>query len=208
MSRVSRKEDLFFQKFREFSARMVDAGELFDGLFNTYPQGAGAKIARIKEIEVQCDDLVRDIMTTLYQSFITPFDREDITEITGELDEIVDGLEGVSARLGLYDIDRVRPEAIELSRLTLRAIRRLNDAFDNFSNYKRDPSVVEALIETADIEDRGDKVYRGALGNVFREKGDPIETVKWKSLLDKMEDTLDACKAVASAVLAVIVKNA
>ena len=139
---------------------MVDAGELFDGLFNTYPQGAGAKIARIKEIEVQCDDLVRDIMTTLYQSFITPFDREDITEITGELDEIVDGLEGVSARLGLYDIDRVRPEAIELSRLTLRAIRRLNDAFENFSNYKRDPSVVEALIETADIEDRGDKVSR------------------------------------------------
>lgn len=67
---------------------------------------------------------------------------------------------------------------------------------------------MEALIETADIEDRGDKVYRGALGNVFREKGDPIETVKWKSLLDKMEDTLDACKAVASAVLAVIVKNA
>jgi predicted phosphate transport protein (TIGR00153 family) len=144
----------------------------------------------------------------LESSFITPFDREDINMLVRELDHIADGMDNAAARFELYDIDDMRPEAIQMSNLTLRACEELKDLFDHFENFKKDPVVREKMHTVGTIEDEGDAVSRQGLANIFREQTDAIEVLKWKSLIDTMESTVDSCKGVANVVRSVLMKNA
>ena len=118
MSRVSRKEDAFFLMFQEFSKMTSEASELFLEIVENYDK-LSYRIPEIKEFETRGDEMVNKIITTLNSSFITPFDREDISALALKMDDIVDGLENVSARFKLYDIDEMRSEAIEMAKLIL-----------------------------------------------------------------------------------------
>ena len=207
MSRVSRKEDVFFRLFKEFSALNVEAAELFLAIVGDYAENS-YRIPELKEYETRGDEMVRRMLSTLNSSFITPFDREDINSLAKRMDDVIDGLENVSARFQLYDIDAARPELVEMAKLIVEATISLDEAFAKFSDFKKDPSILEDTKRTHEAEDRGDVVYRGALATIFREDLPPVEVIKWKSLLDKTEDTLDACKNIASEITNVIVKNA
>ena len=125
-----------------------------------------------------------------------------------ELDHIADGIDNVTARFDLYDIDAMRSEAIQMADLTLRASKELEELFEHFENFKKDPAVREKMHTVGTIEDEGDTVSRHALANIFREHNDAVDVIKWKSLIDTMEATVDSCKAVANVVRSVLMKNA
>ncbi len=208
VSRVSRKEDEFFDMFKEYSLLIVEAGRLYAEYVHGYPEPKN-QMDKVKDCETNGDHMVRRILETLDSSFITPIDREDINELAKSMDDIIDNIEGVSARFSLYGVETMRPEAIEMCDLTVSAIGALNKAFGLFANYKRDSdAVVSLLAEVGAFEDNGDAVYRNALGTIFRGNNGAKEIIKWKSLLDKMEDALDSCKAVATIMRNVIMKNA
>ncbi|MCH4083972.1 MAG: DUF47 family protein [Olsenella sp.] len=206
MSRVSRKEDAFFLMFQEFSKMTSEAAELFLDIVQNYDK-LSYRIPELKEYETRGDEQVSKIMTTLNNSFITPFDREDISSLALKMDDILDGLENVSARFKLYDIDHMRPEAIEMAKLILEATLDLDHAFAKFPDFKKDESLLKETKAANDAEDRGDVVYRDGLATIFRSDLHTVDILKWKSLLDKMENTLDACKNVANEIQNVIVKN-
>ena len=206
MSRVSRREDEFYSMFSEFSALIVSTAKLFVSYMESFPSSEDYEV-QIKNYETLCDDQVGKIISTLNTSFITPFDREDISRLALLMDEIADGIESVSAHLSMYDIKEMCPEAVQVAHLILFASEELQKAFDRLPDYHKDDSVIRHTRSTNEYEDQGDVVYRNALSSIFRNVDDPIEVLKWKSLLDRLESTLDACKHVANAVQNVIVKN-
>ena len=203
MSRVSRREDAFFSMFSEFSVLTVSAAKLFVSFIENFPDDEDLA-AQITNYESLCDDQVGKIISTLNTSFITPFDREDISELALLMDEIVDGIESVTAHIDMYDISEMRPEAGQMAHLISEELQK---AFDRLPDYHKDDSVIEHTRATNGYEDQGDVVYRNALSTIFRNVTDPIEVIKWKSLMDRLESTLDATKHVANAVQNVIVKN-
>ena len=202
MSRVSRREDEFYSMFSEFSALIVSTAKLFVSYMESFPSSEDYEV-QIKNYETLCDDQVGKIISTLNTSFITPFDREDISRLA----LLMDGIESVSAHLSMYDIKEMRPEAVQVAHLILFASEELQKAFDRLPDYHKDDSVIRHTRSANEYEDQGDVVYRNALSSIFRNVDDPIEVLKWKSLLDRLESTLDACKHVANAVQNVIVKN-
>lgn len=206
MSRVSRREDEFYSMFSEFSALIVSTAKLFVTYIESFPSSEDYEV-QIKNYETLCDDQVGKIISTLNTSFITPFDREDISRLALLMDEIPDGIESVSAHLSMYDIKEMRPEAVQVAHLILFASEELQKAFERLPDYHKDDSAIRHTRSANEYEDQGDVVYRNALSSIFRNVKDPIDVLKWKSLLDRLESTLDACKHVANAVQNVIVKN-
>lgn len=206
MSRVSRREDEFYSMFSEFSALIVSTAKLFVSYIESFPSSEDYEV-QIKNYETLCDDQVGKIISTLNTSFITPFDREDISRLALLMDEIPDGIESVSAHLSMYDIKEMRPEAVQVAHLILFASEELQKAFERLPDYHKDDSAIRHTRSANEYEDQGDVVYRNALSSIFRNVNDPIDVLKWKSLLDRLESTLDACKHVANAVQNVIVKN-
>ncbi len=207
MSRVRHIENQFYDKFIELAHEVAACAVVFRDITHDWPASRG-RIPEVKDYEIRCDAIMRETLTLLENSFITPFDREDINLLVRELDHIADGMDNVSARFDLYDIGDMRPEALQMADLILRASNELQDLFDHFENFKKDPVVREKMHTVGTIEDEGDTVSRQALANVFREHTDAVEVIKWKSLIDTMEATVDSCKAVANVVRSVLVKNA
>ena len=207
MSRVRHVENQFYDKFIELSHEIASAAEVFAAIAHDYPALKG-RIPEVKDYEVKCDAITRETLTLLENSFITPFDREDINLLVRELDHIADGMDNAAARFDLYDIDAMRPEAVRMADLTLQACRELEELFEHFENFKKDPVVREKMHTVGTIEDEGDTVSRQGLANIFREHNDAVEVLKWKSLLDTMESTVDSCKGVANVVRSVLMKNA
>src|SRR6202011_4155852 len=72
------------------------------------------QVQSIKAIEHQGDEITHSILTKLNQTFITPFDREDIHELCSQLDDIIDLIDAAASRFVLYRVDAVRPGTIEL----------------------------------------------------------------------------------------------
>ena len=89
MSRVSKKEDMFYGLLKDFSKRIVDVANTYEELVTTWPN-ENDLVAKLTAAEDECDKAAGHIFDELNTSFITPFDREDLTNLTSFMDETVD----------------------------------------------------------------------------------------------------------------------
>ena len=206
MPRV-KKEDIYYTLLKKLSGILVSAGEEYVTVMSGFPQ-TYTRLARMKLLETQADECVRDIMTRLYTSFITPFDREDIGELALAMDDVGDPMEAVTLRLDLSNVDDMRPAAIELAELTLVAVREMQEMINHLPDYKRDELVMEKAIAISHVEDGGDTVYENALRELFREdETRGKESLAWLRIYDRMEHCLDICDKAAGVVRNVVLKS-
>lgn len=208
MSRVKRREDVFYRLFREYGQKIVDTGEVYRKIFsNSYPD-TRPLISSMKDYENVCDDQAKRIFMELSNSFITPFDREDISVLTKRLDDIVDYMEAAASRMDLFAVESMRPEAVRLAEITVQAVGEVAKIMDRLSNFKKDTTVMELALGVDVIEDEGDAVYKQALADLFSGNVGTLEIMKWSRVLDRMELALNACEHACDIVQGVVMKNA
>lgn len=208
MSRVSKKEDLFYRLLQEFSQKVVEAGDIYYEIIEGYPESV-ARIPEMKQVEVECDEKMKNLLVELYKSFITPFDREDIAALVNRLDDVVDDMEHIVRRFDLYHVSAERPEALELAQCARDATKELKVMFDVFPTFKKDSAVMEQVKKVHDIEDKADDIYHAAIARLYDETDSTAtHLLKWNTLFNRMEDCVDSCKAVATIASNVVLKNA
>jgi len=84
--------------------------------------------------------------------------------------------------------------------LVHKAIKKLKE-----KNYSH---IQEYCIEINKLENRIDRGFRDALGNLFDEIKDPVLIIKWKEIYEHLEDASDKCEDVANVLEAIVLKNA
>lgn len=208
MSRVKRKEDVFYRLFREYGEKIVATGEVYQKIFSEEYPATRTLIASMKDYENVCDDAAKKIFMELSNSFITPFDRDDISVLTKRMDDVVDYMEAAASRMDLFAVEEMRPEAVRLAEITVQAIGELAKIMDRLSNFKKDSTVMELALGVDVIEDEGDAVYKTALADLFRGDVPTLEIMKWSRVFDRMELALNACEHACDIVQGVIMKNA
>ena len=203
MARV-KKEDEFYTLLKDFAALIVETSEEYAGIVHDFPNSM-SRIPQMKVYETNCDERVKTIMTKLYTSFITPLDREDISDLAL-------AMYGVTMRLDLFNLQDMRLEAEQIADLTVRAVREMQEMINRLPEYNKKPEpVMEKAVSVGDIEDEGDTVYQNALRRLFREDENAADgkyAVTWLRIFDRMEQVLDACDDAAGIVRAVIMKSA
>lgn len=202
-----KKEDEFYTMLKNLMSTIVASTELYVGIIEGFP-GSQSKIPQMKVYESESDDKARAIFEKLYTSFITPFDREDINDLTFKLDDIIDYTTSIAIRLDLFNVQSMRAEAMQMAELTLSAVRELGIMIDHLPDYKDDPIVLEKAHAVSLIEDEGDGVYETALRRLFRDDMDGTERLSWLRLFDRMENSIDACEYAARVVRSVVMKSA
>lgn len=208
MSRVRKKEDLFYSLLEDLCAELDRSGDAYLDIFESYPDGI-EKIRTMKDIETGCDEMVHNLLTKLYESFITPFDREDINELALKMDDVVDDMENISRRLEIFHVGSMRPEAVELARLANQGTTELREMFAHLPNFKKNPVVMEQAHKIHKIEDQADGVYHDAIARLYNENEAPAtHLLKWNTIFNRMEDTVDDIKLVSTIVSNVVLKNA
>jgi predicted phosphate transport protein (TIGR00153 family) len=165
---------------------------------------------RAKEIyntEQEGDMLTHDVMQKLNKTFLTPIDREDIHALVGRIDDILDLIWATADRAVLFKLDSAPPEAIELSKTLLETVEFVTKAIGCLKD-KKYSYIQEYCIEINRLENRADRIFRGALVKLFDNIKDPILVIKWKEIYQHLEDANDTCEDVADILESIVLKHA
>lgn len=204
LARLLPRERSFFNLFMDVTANMQQGAQALAALFQDY-RDVAARAQGIKDLEHKGDQLTHDIITRLNQTFVTPFDREDIHALTTKLDDVLDLIDAVATRLVIYRVETLRPGAAELADILVRSTAQIHAAV---SRLERQDGIIEHCIEINRLENEGDTAVRAAIAHLFREEKDPVELIKWKEILEVLETATDKCEDVANVLESVVLKSA
>jgi hypothetical protein len=155
------------------------------------------RVAEIQVLEKRGDEIDREINRRLEDAFVTPFDREDIHELTARLDDVVDGIQAIAETLVIYDVKQPTDEARRLAAIIAEQSVELVAALRGLDGLK---GLEPHLKRVHDLEHEADGLSRAAVARLFREAGDPLEVIKWRDLYAALEDAIDAAEDAAEAI--------
>ena len=160
---------------------------------------------KIHTIETEADKLVRDIFSELNRTFITPLDREDMQRVASKIDDTIDHIDGIAARLQSYKITTAPPYALDMANELVKATKEVELMTAKLRNIKNPSSMIEHCRKTSEIEHKVDDLYSAAITKLF-ESNDPIEIIKLKDIYEKLESASDRCVDVADVVEDIVLK--
>jgi predicted phosphate transport protein (TIGR00153 family) len=202
-----------------FQFRPVDATfyELFTVLANQLVQGAGLlaemlgdgsdreTIAkRMRDEEHRADESTHAIIRRVNQTFVTPFDREDIYALASGLDDIMDYMEETVDHVLLYEVDRLPSELAKQVEVIQQCATLTADVMPRLKTMK---DLEEYWIEINRLENAGDKHYRRILVKLFSGEYKALEVLKLKDVVDSLEHAVDAFEKVANILEQIAVKE-
>ena len=150
------REEQYFTLFAQMTSYINDAARTLVEMMSHHDGDYQEYVQRIKSIEHACDDLTHNVSTRLNQSFITPFDREDIYMMSKALDDVVDLIDGAARAVVMYDIHEVTEPAKQLAGVIQRMALQLNEVV---SILQKPKGVTERLVELHRLENEGDDIY-------------------------------------------------
>jgi len=201
--RLIPREEKFYADFIALADELVVGARLLEELLATDPP-AWEKAAQIQEAEHRCDSITHEIFQRLNRTFVTPLDREDIHGLARSLDDVMDAIDASAAVIRRYRIDHVRFGARELARIIARATPLVRQGA---AALEQRTGVHVITVEINRLENEADDLHDEALRRLFEEAGDPLLVMKWKEVLDLLEEATDRCEDVANVFEAVVVKH-
>lgn len=202
-SLIPRNED-FYEQFSTLAAQLrVGAGKLEEML--DHDPFNWDKADEIKEVEHKCDHLTHQIIQRLNSTFVTPIDREDIHALAKSLDDVMDAIDASAKVVRLYKIKTARYGACELARIVALSVDQVQLSLEAL---KKRSGVAERAVEINRLENEADRIHESALRRLFDDESDPVMIIKWKEILDFLEEATDRCEDVANLLEGVVVKNA
>ena len=202
--RLIPREEKFYADFLALADELVNGSRMLEEMI-AVERPIWDKAEEIKEVEHKCDFLTHEIIHRLNRTFVTPIDREDIHALAKSLDDVMDAIDACATLVRLYHIDSVRFGARELSRLIVDSVEQIACAMRALEGRR---GVAECAVEINRLENEADRVHQQAVQSLFKDEADAVKIIKWKEILDFLEEATDRCEDVANVVEGVVVKHA
>jgi predicted phosphate transport protein (TIGR00153 family) len=190
--------------FAASGQNLVVGARLLKELLGAAPGDRKEIAERMRAAEHAGDDVTHAIMRELNESFITPFDREDIYRLASSLDDVMDAMEAAVDLVVLYQIGELPPEVADQVDVIERAAELTAEAMLKLRSMK---DLSEFWIELNRLENQADQVYRRLLARLFSGDFDALTVMKIKEVVDQLEGAADAFEHVANTVETIAVKE-
>lgn len=160
---------------------------------------------QMHEIEHLADDACHTVLNKVNQSFMLPFDREDVYSLSTQMDDCVDYIDEVGEHISLYkptslpkDISKVVEIIQECARLTHEEVQRFHHI---------DDATHEFCVQINELENQGDSLYRAMVADLFDNETDAIELIKIKLILDSLESAVDSFEKLSNVIESIAIKE-
>ena len=204
MVRLIPRDTRFFDLFADMAGNLGEAARVLRQTLQDF-HNVEERVQRLKEIEHRGDEMTHNILTKLNQSFITPFDREDIHELASSLDDVLDFIYAAGIRLIMYKITSAPEAAPRLADVIVRQTDQLSEAVGGLE--KNHDQVLENCVEINRLENEADQIARSAIGTLFEKEKDPISLIKLKELYEVLESATDKAEDAANVLESVVLKS-
>src|SRR6266481_3451979 len=205
MVRLVPRDTKFFDMFAEMASNLEEGARLLKRTLDEF-QDVETRIQQLKDIEHKGDDMTHNVLTKLNQTFITPFDREDIYRLASSLDDVLDFVYAAGVRLTMYKITSAPPAATKLAEIIVKQSDQLSAALGGLK--KEHDHVLENCVEINRLENEADQVARTAIAALFEKEKDPISLIKLKELYEVLETATDKAEDAANVLEGVVLKSA
>ena len=204
MIRLLPHETKFFDLFAELSTHMNEGARLLRSIMED-PHDLAIRVQQMQDIEHRGDKATHAIIAKLNQSFITPFDREDIHRLASSLDDVLDFMNTAATRMVMYKIAQPTEAAAELAGIL---VLQSEELARGVSLLEKNGKVMQHCDEVNRLEDEADQVSRKAIGALFEHEKDPIQLIKMKELYEVLETATDKAEDAANVLEAIVLKSA
>lgn len=198
------REHKFFEEFVALAAELRQGSSQLEEMLSVEPP-KWALADTLKQTEHRCDQLTHALLKRLNQTFVTPLDREDIYVLARTLDDVMDSIDAAGGFVRLYKVETLRYGARELAAIIVQSTAEIHRGL---MKLEARVGVMESVVEINRLENEADQIHSVAIGRLFDESRDPIDIIKWKEILNFLEEATDRCEDVANVLESVVVKYA
>ena len=201
------REEKFFVLFEQSAQNAVKAAHQLKDLVNTW-ENVKERVEMITTMEHDGDAITHQVMAQLYQTFVTPLDREDIALLAQTLDDITDLIHSAADAMLLYNVDQPTDRSRELADIVVEAATEVEKGVAEIHEKIDRDQLLKCSMEINRLENVGDSIYRSALAELFINSPDYTYLIKWREIYENIESAIDKCEDVANILEGIALKYA
>ncbi|GMA24552.1 phosphate transport regulator [Luteimicrobium album] len=203
--RLTPRDTTFFDLLTELAQHLVTGSNLLAEMLGADRPERKELAKQLSEAEHDADESTHSIMRRLNQTFVTPFDRDDIYGLTSALDDCMDYMEEAADLIVLYRIGELPARVSDQVQVLQRAAELTAEAMPRLRSNLTD--LAEYWVEVNRLENQADKAHRKLLAELFDNVSDPIELMKLKEVVEILEAAADGFEKVANTVETIALKE-
>ncbi|HEU0285233.1 MAG TPA: DUF47 family protein [Sphingomicrobium sp.] len=199
----------FFGMFEAHAAMLTAAAEALQQL--AADGGSTEKCLKtIQDREHVADDVIRDVLTTVRRTFLTPFDRGSITSLIGAMDDAIDEMLAAARAIDLYEVVQLRTEMKDIVAIIAEAAKVTHEAIPLLRDVNRNgPRLHELTERLVRLEGNADDVHAAGLKRAFQDaRKDPLQFAVTREILRHLERVTDAFEDVANQIDGIVIDHA
>ena len=205
---MAKSDQFYFDNLIGSAQVSCEAARYLNTCLSDYdPTRVEDMIRAMHEIENRGDKQKHEMSAALAKAFVTPFDREDLAEISHSIDEVTDSIEEVLQRFYVDSISAVLPEALVFAGQIINSCQLMTDMLRELPNFKKPQKLHEMIVNLSHLEEECDKLYLEATRRVREHTDDVLTIIFWRDIYDRLEKCADACEHVGDCVETIVMKN-
>ncbi len=205
---AKKHEDFFFNNFVESITVSCEAATFLQHILTNFnADNLKEELDKLHEIEHRGDQKKHELADEILRAFITPLERDDIMELSHNIDNVTDSIEDILIHVYITGITKIRPEALRFASLLIDCCEATKDLLVEFCNFKKSKTLKDLIIKINGLEEDGDKAYVETLRSLYTGSKDPMEVLAWRNIFNYFESCLDACEDVADVVQNITIGN-
>ncbi|PVM92975.1 DUF47 domain-containing protein [Caulobacter endophyticus] len=203
------KEDRFFDLFAQHAATLVAGSKALSDLMSG-ADSIEAATARVNLHEEEADEVTRQVMQAVRRSFITPFDRSDIQDLTTSLDDAIDQMRKTAKVVSLFEVTTFEPQMKAMAQIIVQAADLTAEAVSLLPKMRNNAQRLSDLaVKITQIEEQADQMYdigRKELFLAHRDK-DPMAFIVGIDIYSHLEKVVDRFEDVANRISGIVVEQ-
>ncbi|WP_239016929.1 DUF47 family protein [Sphingomonas ginkgonis] len=200
----------FFDLFEAHAVAVVAAANAIGRAF----EGGSALAENIREIderEGEADDVIREVLTTVRRTFLTPFDRGAITSLIGSMDNAIDEMQSAARAIDIYEVGQFEPGMRDIAGIIVDAARLTAEAMPLLRDVGRNGARLHELTgRLVRMESHADEVHAAGLKRAFQDyaKSDSVRFMVCREIYKHLERIVDAFEDVANEIDGLVIDHA
>ncbi len=203
------REDKFFDQFNAHARTLVDGAVALRDLLEGGP-GVAEACARIVAHENAADAIAREVLLGVRRSFITPFDRGDIKELIGQLDDAIDQMQKTAKVINLFEVNHFELHMRQMADIILRCAELTVDAVALLGSMRENAGRINAIAEEITrLEEQADDLNDQGIKALFlkHRSGNTMEFIVGNEIYDHLEKVVDRFEDVANGISGILIEQ-
>lgn len=199
------KEFAFYDYFEKLTSINLSISDLFldivEGNKNIIESSQ-----EIKRLKADAEQITRNSVDLIHQTFITPIDRADIFQLLKGLDNCLNDIFVAADRLTHYEINNIRPEAVDFAQNILHCAIEIDSAVKSLREIKKKDSILQNCARVHELEFQSDEILRKALASLYHQD-DVMLLLKWKEIYERLQRSVDRMDKIANLIEGILIEN-